>query len=125
MALIMGDQSALEQSTKMNSMQMAADFDSMMVKTAAAVAPPAGEEISGENIFNTKCSACHKWDVKLVGPPYKETLPKYEGKMDELISFITHPTKKNPDYPAMPEQGLKPKEVEAIAKYIMATYKTK
>ena len=31
--------------------------------------------------------------------------------------------KKNPDYPAMPNQGLKPKEAEAIADYLMITYK--
>ena len=89
------------------------------------LAASGGAEISGEAIFQQKCQACHKWDVKLVGPPYKETLPKYEGKLDELVNFINNPVKKNPAYPPMPAQGLKPKEAKAVAKYIMESYKTK
>lgn len=82
-------------------------------------------QISGADIYNGKCIACHQFDKKVVGPPYKETLPKYEGKMDELIKFISNPVKINAEYPAMPNQGLKPNEAKAIAEYIMATYKTK
>ena len=122
MALIIGDQNAFKQSTKLHSLQLGADYDSTMKKLLAA---SGGAEISGEAIFQQKCQACHKWDVKLVGPPYKETLPKYEGKMEELVNFIGNPVKKNPAYPPMPAQGLKPKEVKAVAKYIMETYKTK
>lgn len=76
----------------------------------------------GENIFNTRCFACHKFDQRLVGPPYKETLPKYENDMDALVKFILNPVKKNPDYPIMPNQGLTPAEAKAVAKYIMETY---
>ena len=79
--------------------------------------------ISGEDIYNGKCIACHQFDRKLVGPPYNDVLPKYEGKKDQLVQFIMNPQKINPDYPSMPNQGLKPKEAEAIADYIIATYK--
>jgi cytochrome c len=79
--------------------------------------------ISGKEIFDAKCSACHKFDTKLVGPPYKETLPKYNDNVKKLAAFIYNPIKVNPDYPAMPNQGLKPKEAEAVAQYILTHVK--
>jgi len=79
--------------------------------------------ISGKDIFDAKCSACHKFDTKLVGPPYKETVPKYNDNVKKLAAFIYNPVKVNPDYPAMPNQGLKPKEAEAVAQYILTHLK--
>ena len=73
----------------------------------------------GEKIYSEKCIACHKFDVKLVGPPYKETIPKYSGDLKKLAGFIYNPVKIDPSYPAMPNQGLKMKEAEAVAKYLM------
>ncbi len=81
------------------------------------------ETINGADIYNSKCIACHQFDKKVVGPPYNEVLPKYENNRQALISFILNPTKINPDYPAMPNQGLKPKEAEAVAEFLMNTYK--
>lgn len=82
----------------------------------------AAVEISGADIFNGKCIACHNFDKKVVGPPYNTVLGKYVGKKDQLIKFVLNPVKMNPEYPAMPNQGLKPKEAEAIADYILAEY---
>jgi cytochrome c len=79
-------------------------------------------EVSGVDIYNGKCIACHQFDSKLVGPPYNEVLPKYEGKKEELIDFILNPVKVNPEYPSMPNQGLKPNEAEAVAEYLIKTY---
>ncbi len=76
-------------------------------------------QISGEDIYNGRCSACHKFDVKLIGPPYLETVPKYGGDEKKLAQFIYNPTKVNPDYPPMPNQGLKMAEAEAVAKFII------
>jgi len=78
--------------------------------------------VSGADIFNGKCIACHNFDKKIVGPAYKDVLQKYEGKMVNLVKFVLNPIKVNPDYPVMPNQGLKPNEAEAIADYIMKTY---
>lgn len=80
-------------------------------------------EISGEDIYNAKCIACHKFDALLVGPAYNDVLPKYEGKQEDLVKFILNPYKVNPELPIMPNQGLKPKEAEAIAEYIVKIYK--
>jgi len=81
------------------------------------------ETINGADIFNSKCIACHQFDRKVVGPPYNEVLPKYENNRQALIKFILNPTKVNPDYPSMPNQGLKPKEAEAVAEFLMSNYK--
>ena len=79
-------------------------------------------EINGEDIYNAKCIACHQFEQKLVGPAYNDVLPKYDGKRDELVSYILNPYKIDPEYPAMPNQGLKPMEAEAIADYIVSIY---
>jgi|WetSurMetagenome_2_1015567.scaffolds.fasta_scaffold06422_2 cytochrome c len=75
--------------------------------------------VDAEQLYNQKCIACHKFDTKLVGPPYKETVPKYNGDVKKLSEFIYNPTKINPDYPSMPSQGLKKKEADAMAKWLM------
>ncbi|MFA7229220.1 MAG: c-type cytochrome, partial [Melioribacteraceae bacterium] len=79
--------------------------------------------VSGLDIYNGKCIACHNFDRKIVGPPYNQTLPKYEGKKDLLVKYILNPVKINPEYPAMPNQGLKPNEADAVAEYLLTTYK--
>ena len=81
--------------------------------------------VNTEEIFNTRCIACHQFDVKLVGPPYNETIPKYKGDADKLSKFILNPVKVNPDYPDMPNQGLKKEEADALAKYLIEKVKTK
>lgn len=78
--------------------------------------------ISGEDIFKGRCVACHSFDNKIVGPPYKETLKKYDGDLESLVNFIYSPTRINLDFPPMPNQGLKKKEAEAIAEYIVNVY---
>jgi cytochrome c len=80
--------------------------------------------ISGEQIYNTKCIACHRFDVRLVGPPYQETVPKYKGDVQKLADFVYSPTQNNPGYPPMPNQGLKKKEAVAVAKFLIDSVAT-
>jgi cytochrome c len=75
--------------------------------------------IDAQAIFTQKCSACHKFDMKLVGPPYKETIPKYNGDVQKLAEFIFNPQKIDPAYPPMPNQGLKKKEATAMAQWLI------
>ncbi|MCU7490249.1 MAG: cytochrome c [Ignavibacteria bacterium] len=115
------DQVAFSYATQRQELALAANYDAIQKEKMEKAGK--GPAISGKDIFDGRCSACHRFDRVLVGPAYKNVLPKYEGKRDQLIAFISNPTKKNPAFPAMPNQGLKPKEVEAIADYIMKTYK--
>lgn len=75
--------------------------------------------VDGEEIYTRICSACHKFDVKLVGPPYQQTVPTFNGDVKKLSAWIQNPTKVFPDYPPMPNPGLKPKEADAVAKYLI------
>ncbi len=78
--------------------------------------------VDAEQIYNTKCIACHKFDVKLVGPPYNETVPTFKGDVSALAEFIYNPstTPKNAGYPPMPNQGLKKKEATAMAQWLIS-----
>ena len=75
--------------------------------------------VDAAQIYNTKCIACHKFDAKLVGPPYQQTVPKYNGDVNKLTEYIFNPYKIDPAYPPMPNQGLKKKEAQAMAKWLI------
>lgn len=77
----------------------------------------------GKKVFDDFCSTCHSFDQKVVGPPFKEVLPKYKGDLKKLKSFIKNPYKVNPDYPPMPNLGLKEKEIDAVIEYLMEKLK--
>ena len=120
-ALIIKDQIVLHNSTKVQTAAMNVKYEKML-----AVLTGSGKEkkaISGEQIYKNICSSCHSFDHRVVGPPYDQTLPKYEGHIDRLIAFIRNPVQNNPGYPPMPNPGLTPVEADSIAHYIMATYK--
>jgi cytochrome c len=121
LALIIKDQIAMSNSTKLHSALLSSDFDKYLVELK-------GEDTtivnvrSGEEIYQIICSTCHKFDEKLVGPAYNKVLTKYEGKMDRLVAFIRNPVKVDPAFPPMPNQGLKLDEAKNIAQYIMDQY---
>lgn len=79
--------------------------------------------LDGEQIYNTKCAACHKFDQKLVGPPHKDVVPKYKGDVNKLAEFIMSPVKIDAAYPPMPNPGLKKKEAVAVAQYLISKLK--
>jgi cytochrome c len=79
----------------------------------------------GEEIYNKQCSACHRFDQKLVGPAYDSVLPKYENNRDELIKFIRNPYKIEPGYPPMPKLGLSEKEIMSVAEFLLQHEKNK
>lgn len=118
--LIISDQMAINSGTKEHSLLLATNYDALIQAETTA---EGAEVLSGADIFNLRCAACHKFDQKMVGPPYNETLPKYEGDIKGLIKYINNPVKVNPEYPSMPAQGLKPKEARAVSEYILEEYK--
>ena len=120
--LIIRDQYSFDVSTKKQYAILAANYETYQAKINEELGIGVAA-ISGADIYNGRCIACHSFDKKIVGPPYNSTMPKYEGKKDLLVKYILNPVKINPDYPAMPSQGLKPKEAEAVAEYLLMTYK--
>ena len=121
-AFIISDQKAMATSTKFHSAALSEQFDKYYAELK-------GEEktvqINAAEIYQVKCGACHSWDHKIVGPAHKDVIPKYVGKEAQLVEFIRNPVKVNPDYPPMPNPGLKPAEAVAVAKYLLETYKEK
>jgi cytochrome c len=75
--------------------------------------------LTGEDIYNGRCSACHLFDQKKIGPAYKDVIPKYAGNKAKIMSFVLNPVKMNPAFPPMPNQGLKPAEADSIVSYIL------
>lgn len=99
------------------------DIYAEIAASKAERAGPEGAAAMGEQVFNQKCIACHRFDQKLVGPAYKDVVPAYNGDVDALKKFILSPVKKNPDFMAMPNPGLKPNEAEAVARYLIEKVK--
>jgi len=76
----------------------------------------------GEEIYNNQCSVCHHFDSRVVGPPYNEVLPKFEGKQEELVKFVKNPYKINPDYPPMPNLGLTDHQAQSVIAFLFKHY---
>lgn len=114
--------SSLSSSTQKHSALVAHQYElyhsDLLAKMGIGIA-----SMTGEEIFGAKCSACHEFGAKKVGPAYKEVLPKYENDRAKLLSFVLNPQKVNPAFPPMPNQGLKPAEADSITAYIMMMYK--
>ena len=122
MSVVIKDQLAVDNATQEQAVILSNKYDVMMAQLTGSNKPKA---ISGEEIYKNICSSCHSFDHKVVGPPYEQTMPKYEGKMNELVAFILSPKQNNPGYPPMPNPGLRPDQAQAVAKYIMETYQEK
>ena len=122
MALVIKDQLAVDNANQEQAVILSSKYEEMMAQLTGSNKPKA---ISGEEIYKNICSSCHSFDHKVVGPPYEQTMPKYEGKMNELVAFILNPKQNNPGYPPMPNPGLRPDQAQAVAKYIMETYQEK
>lgn len=119
-SIIIKDQAAMSNATEQQALILDTQFQEYL---AGLTGNRNVAEVSGKEIYDVRCSSCHRFDQKLVGPAYKDVLPKYEGKTDLLTGFILNPVKKNPQFPPMPNPGLKPNEAKAVTSYIMETYK--
>jgi len=120
LSVIISDQLVINNSTKVSSAILAVKYDDILAELKGEGGPV---ELNGEEIYEIRCASCHKFDIKLVGPPHNEVVPKYFGKEKELIAFIKNPTKIDPNYPPMPNPGLKPNEVKAVADYVLEQVK--
>jgi cytochrome c len=113
------DQVAVSTATRTHAARLAVIYDrsaeALRGKLGIAVA-----SMSGEDIYNAKCSACHLIDQKKVGPAYKDVIPKYGKDKAKLVAFVLNPSKVDPAFPPMPNQGLRPAEADSIAMYLMS-----
>ncbi|MCX6122400.1 MAG: hypothetical protein NTX44_12395 [Ignavibacteriales bacterium] len=116
--LVISDNLSLGTATRSQVALLANSHDKSIEELKAALGV-ATVSFTGEGIYTTRCESCHLFDKKKVGPPYYETIPKYQGKKAELVSFILHPIKKNTDYPPMQNPGLRSAEADSVANYIM------
>jgi cytochrome c len=112
------NQVALHIATADHAAALAGAFDRNTEELRASLGVVA-KQMTGEDIYNARCSACHLFDQKKIGPPYKDVIVKYAGKKPALIAFVLNPVKVNPAYPNMPAQGLRPSEADSIATYLL------
>jgi cytochrome c551/c552 len=77
----------------------------------------------GKAVFEKICAGCHRFDIRVVGPPLSERVPKYGGDVEKLKAFIRNPVKVNPDYPSMPRLGLPEDEIDSVARYLIEKVK--
>jgi len=117
-ALVTKDQVALHNVTKDHAVALALVYDRTEENLKSSLGVVA-KQLTGEDIYNAKCSACHMFDQKKVGPPYLTVIPKYKGNKAGLMAFVLNPVKVDPAYPPMPSQGLKPSEADSIATYLL------
>ncbi|MGE5804996.1 MAG: c-type cytochrome [Ignavibacteria bacterium] len=117
LALIVKDQLAMSNATKLQTELLDRNYHALIAKTENVKSAP--EVVSGEKVYQTICVSCHRFDIKLVGPSYDSVMPKYEGKVDQLVAYIRNPVKVNPAFPPMPNPGLRPNQVKAVADYEM------
>jgi cytochrome c len=122
--IVIKDQLAFNTTSQKQYLKLASEYEvyETELKTSLGLI---SEVVSAEDIFNGRCIACHQFDKKIVGPPYNDVLPKYVDDQDALIKFVLNPVKVDPNYPSMPNQGLKPNEAKAIADYLIKTYQEK
>jgi cytochrome c551/c552 len=84
--------------------------------------PAAADRVAGDAgkvVFEKNCAGCHRFDIRVVGPPLNEVVPKYAGDAEKLKGFIRNPVKVNPDLPSMPRLGLPEEEIDAVARYLI------
>jgi cytochrome c len=121
--LFVNDQLAVHDATNLHAASLAYQYDqdteALKAKLGVVVVT-----FTGEDIYNARCSACHLFDQKKVGPAYKDVIPQFEGKKQQLIAFILNPVKVNPAFPPMPNPGLKPAEADSIASFLLKKFAT-
>lgn len=113
---VINDQLLIAGSNRIHYTMLATNYETYLAELKGVDKVPV---INAEEIYKVRCSSCHTFDKKLVGPPHNEVIPKYFNKENQLIAFIRNPVKVNPEYPPMPNPGLKPDEAKAVAEYLL------
>ncbi len=82
----------------------------------------------GQNLFNSKCIACHQLDNRLVGPPLRNITKQYSPVF--IMNYLLNTTKMQQESPKiqelikeyngviMPNQNLTKKETRELLEYL-------
>jgi cytochrome c len=90
-------------------------------KQAVVIDSTLGEVAKGAAVFQQNCSACHKKNEKLVGPPMTEMVSIYHDDVNGLKNWIKRPGKKRADSPQMPGfPMLSDDDMNELTKYILS-----
>jgi len=84
-------------------------------------------KIDGAEVYK-RCMACHRDEDSPTAPAHKNIMAKYLSQADPqaaLVRFISNPVPVNPKWAPMPNQGLTPAEVKAVADYLIEKYSDK
>jgi len=75
-------------------------------------------------IANSNCLSCHKIDIKLIGPAFKDIAAKYpanEANYDQLSKKVIDGGSGNwGEVPMSPHPDLKPDDAKKMVKYILS-----
>ena len=102
--LFTADQVAVSNATRPHAARLAVAYDRATEEMKARLGI-AMKTMSGEDIYNAKCSACHLFDQKKVGPPYNVVIPKYAGRQGEADQVRPEPGEGRPRLPAHAQPG--------------------
>lgn len=116
--LFTSEQAAISSATRDHAAKLASVYERETGELRARLGV-ALVNLTGEEIYNARCSACHLFEEKKVGPPYRVVVAKYAGNREKLIAFVMNPVKVDPAYPPMPGQGLKPAEADSIVTFLL------
>ncbi len=116
--LSMNDQVAIHSATTNHAAYLAYQYD-LAAEELSARLGVASAALTGEDIYNGRCSACHLFDAKKIGPAYKDVIPAFGGDKSKIMAFVLNPVKVDPAFPPMPNQGLRPAEADSIVSYIL------
>ena len=121
-AVVSRDQLAIRSATGEHAAQLGSaaerDVDELKARLGVVVV----KAMTGQEIYDAKCSACHLFDTKKIGPAYKDVVPKYFGRKAQMIAFVMNPVKVDPAFPSMPNQGLRPAEADSIVSFLLAKF---
>lgn len=81
-------------------------------------------KVNGADVYN-RCMACHRDEDSPTAPAHKSIIGKYLSQSDPkaaLVAFISNPVPVNPKWSPMPNQGLTPQEVQAVAEFMLQKY---
>jgi parallel beta-helix repeat protein len=79
-------------------------------------------EEKGKIAYFGVCAGCHAYNMRMIGPPVETIQALYMDNPQGIVDYITNPTKKREDYPAMPKQDyLSPEIRRAAAEFMLNT----